>query len=55
MTIMKWRYVDARCTWKPYARYLRWRWKKQGYRTTYVPVSICKALVGALDCNYSSE
>lgn len=50
-----WRYIDARCTWKPIARYLARRWRKQGYRTAYVSVSACKALVGALDYNHSGE
>nr|DAM73127.1 MAG TPA: hypothetical protein [Caudoviricetes sp.] len=51
----KWRYIDARCTWKPLARYLTWKWRRQGYRTAYVSVSPCKALVGALDYNHSGE
>ena len=51
----KWRYIDARCTWKPLAGYLTWKWRRQGYRTAYVPVSACKALVGALDYNHSGE
>ena len=50
-----WRYVDVRCTWKPLAHYLTWKWKRQGYRTAYVSVSPCKALVGALDYNHSGE
>nr|DAK40241.1 MAG TPA: hypothetical protein [Caudoviricetes sp.] len=24
-----WRYVDARCTWKPIAHYLTRKWKRQ--------------------------
>ena len=47
--------VDARCTWRPYARYLTWRWKKKGYRTAYQPVSLCKALIGAIDFDHSGE
>ena len=50
-----WRYIDARCTWKPLARYLTRKWRRQGYRTAYVSVSPCKALVGALDYNHSGE
>lgn len=50
-----WRYVDARYTWKPVARYLTWKWRRQGYRTAYVSVSPCKALAGALDYNHSGE
>nr|DAM54223.1 MAG TPA: hypothetical protein [Caudoviricetes sp.] len=51
----KWRYIDARCTWKPVAHILTWGWKKKGYRTAYVSVSPCKALVGALDYKHSGE
>lgn len=51
----KWRYIDARCTWKPVAHILAWGWKKKGYRTAYVSVSPCKALVGALDYKHSCE
>nr|DAN77012.1 MAG TPA: hypothetical protein [Caudoviricetes sp.] len=47
--------VDARCTWRPCARYLAWRWKKKGYRTAYQPVTLCKALVGAVDFDHSGE
>lgn len=47
--------VDARCTWRPCARYLAWRWKKRGYRTAYQPVTLCKALVGAVDFDHSGE
>lgn len=47
--------VDARCTWRPCARYLAWRWKKKGYRTAYRPVTLCKALVGAVDFDHSGE
>lgn len=50
-----WRYIDARCTLKPLARYLAWKWRRQGYRTAYVPVSACKALIGALDYDHSGE
>lgn len=50
-----WRYIDVRCTWKPIALCLVRRWKTQGYRTAYVSVSLCKALVGALDYNHSGE
>lgn len=50
-----WRYVDARCTWKPIAHYLTRKWKRRGYRTAYVSVSACKALVGALDYDHSGE
>ena len=46
---------DARCTWRPCARYLAWRWKKKGYRTAYQPVTLCKALVGAVDFDHSGE
>ena len=55
MSTKTWRYVDARCTWKPVARYLAWKWRRQGYRIAYVSVSPCKALVGALDYNHSGE
>lgn len=55
MSAKAWQYVDARCTWKPLARYLTWKWRRQGYRTAYVSVSPCKALVGALDYNHSGE
>lgn len=55
MSTKTWRYVDARHTWKPLARYLTWKWRRQGYRTAYVSVSPCKALVGALDYNHSGE
>ena len=51
----KWRYIDARCTWKPVAHILAWGWKKKGYRTAYVSVSPCKALVGALDYKHAGE
>lgn len=47
--------VDARCTWRPYARYLVWRWKKKGYRTACQSVSPCKALIGAVDFHHSGE
>lgn len=47
--------VDARCTWRPYARYLVWRWKKKGYRTAYQSVSPCEALIGAVDFHHSGE
>lgn len=47
------KFIAARCTWRPYAKYLTWRWKKQGYGTAYVPVSLCKALVGAIAYKYS--
>lgn len=47
--------VDARCTWRPCARYLAWRWKKKGYRIAYQPVTLCKALVGAVDFDHSGE
>lgn len=47
------KFIAAQCTWRPYARYLTWRWKKQGYRTAYVPVSLCKALVGAIEYKHS--
>lgn len=50
-----WRYIDARCTWKPIAHYLTWKWRRQGYRTACVSVSPCKALVGALDYNHTGE
>lgn len=55
MSTKAWQYVDVRCTWKPLARYLTWKWRRQGYRTAYVSVSPCKALVGALDYNHSGE
>lgn len=55
MSTKTWRYVDARCTWKPLAHYLAWKWRRQGYRTAYVSVSPCKALVGALDYDHSGE
>lgn len=55
MTRKQWRYIDARCTWKPLARYLTWNWRRRGYGTAYVPVSPCKALVGALDYNHSGD
>lgn len=48
-------FIDARCTWKPYARYLAWRWKRKGYRTAYQPVTLCKALVGSIDYTRSGE
>lgn len=48
-------FVDARCTWKPYALYLAWRWKRKGYKTAYQPVTLCKALVGAIDYTRSGE
>ena len=51
----KWRYIDARCTWKTVAHILAWGRKKKGYRTAYVSVSPCKALVGALDYKHSGE
>lgn len=47
--------VDARCTWRPYARYLVWHWKKKGYRTAYQSVSPCTALIGAVDFHHSGE
>lgn len=49
------KFVDARCTWRPYARYLVWRWKKKGYGIAYQPVSLCKALIGAIDFDHSGE
>lgn len=55
VTSKQWQYIDARCTWKPLARYLTWNWRRRGYRTTYVSISPCKALVGALDYNHSGE
>ena len=47
--------VAAQYTWRPYARYLAWRWKRKGYGTAYQPVTLCKALVGAIDCTCSGE
>ena len=47
------KFIAAQCAWRPYAKYLTWRWKKAGYRTAYVPVSLCKALVGAIECKHS--
>lgn len=49
------KFIDARCTWRPYARYLAWRWKKQGYGIAYQPVSLCKALIGAIDYSHSEQ
>lgn len=51
--VVQGKFVAARCTWRPYARYLTWRWKKQGYGTAYVPVGLCKALVGAIEYKHS--
>lgn len=51
--VVQGKFIAARCTWRPYARYLTWRWKKQGYGTAYVPVSLCKALVGAIEYKHS--
>ena len=47
------KFIAARCTWRPYAKYLTWRWKKRGYGTAYVPVSLYKALVGAIEYKHS--
>lgn len=47
------KFIAAQCAWRPYAKYLTWRWKKAGYRTAYVPVSLCKALVGAIEYKHS--
>ena len=55
MSEQYWRYVDARYTWRPHARYLAWKWRRKGYKTAYRPVTLCKALVGAVDFNRSGE
>ena len=47
------KFVAARYTWRPYARYLVWRWKRQGYVTAYVPVNLYKSLVGAIEYKHS--
>ena len=51
--VVQGKFIAARYTWRPYAKYLTWRWKKQGYGTAYVPVSLCKALVGAIEYKHS--
>ena len=38
-------------TFRPWGRLLCRRWKKAGYKTAYVPVSACRALVAAVDCD----
>jgi len=45
--------VAVQCTWRPYARYLAWRWERKGYKIAYQPITLCKALVGAIDYNHS--
>lgn len=45
--------VVAKCSWRPYAKYLAWRWQKQGYGTAYIPIGLCKALVGAIEYKHS--
>lgn len=47
--------VAARCAWRPYARYLAWRWKRKGYGVAYQPTSACKALVGAIEFYHSRQ
>lgn len=49
------KFIAAQYTWRPYAKYLVWRWRKHGYKTAYLPVTLCKALVGAVDFNCSGE
>lgn len=51
--VVQGKFIAAQCTWRLYARYLTWRWKRRGYGTAYVPVSLCKALVGAIEYKHS--
>ena len=43
--------VTAKVVFRPWGRFLCRRWKKAGYGVAYVPVSVCKALVAAVDCD----
>lgn len=43
--------VTAKVVFRPWGRLLCRRWKKAGYGVAYVPVSACKALVAAVDCD----
>ena len=46
---------DAQYTWRPYAKYLAWKWRRQGYKTAYHPVTCCRAIVAAVDSKRSGE